>query len=213
MSITNLDIRQSETRTLQDQLNSGAITRMDATLASINNELTAPGRLIAQATPTLVVSVNPSKVTNPNTGKNRVLPLIDNTLVSFLGGTLTFPSTSGFVTSTPGASYGITIGASQFVAVLVSLSSAGQLTLVVGTATASLATVIVPGTGSSDLPLGYVIVQSDGSGNIQNVTNAMLYQFVGGGSGGGSSFNVDTILTSSLTGDVLVSSNGNVLLA
>jgi hypothetical protein len=186
MSATKFDIRQSETRVLQDQLNSAATTQMDSTLASINSELTTPGRLIAQSTPSLVVTVGAGTVTNPNTGKNRALPLINNAAVSFAGGTITFPSTSGTITTSPGNSASITIGANQFVAVLVQLDSAGNLNLTVGAAAGSLGAVVVPGGSASFLSLGYIIVQSNAVGTIQNITNAMLYQFVGGGGSGAS---------------------------
>src|SRR5271167_5124033 len=94
---TLLDIRQSETRILQDQLNLTTIEPMDSTLASINNEVTPPARLIAQVTPSLVVTVGSGSVVNPNTSKNRVFPFINSTLSTFAGGTITFPSTSGSV--------------------------------------------------------------------------------------------------------------------
>ena len=178
MSIpTQFDIRQSDTRVLQDQLNATAIVKMDSTLFSINNELKAPARLIAQATPSLIVTIDPGLVVNPNTSKNRVLPLINGSVVNFTGGTLTFPSTSGTIVNSNGSNASITIGASQFVAVLVLLNSMGQLLLLVGAAASSLGAVVVP-SSASNLPLGYIIVQSNGSSAIQNITNAMIYQFV-----------------------------------
>lgn len=187
MAQTKLDIRQSETRALQDQLNSAATTGMDSTLASLNSEATAPGRLIAQATPTLVVNVNSGTVVNPNTLKNRVLPPFNNTVVNFAGGTITFPSTSGNITLSTGGSAAITIGANQFVAVMVQITSAGLLAAFVSAPAASIGALTVPlGTGTN-LSLGYIIVQSNGSSVIQNVTNAMLYQFVGGGGSSSSS--------------------------
>jgi hypothetical protein len=189
MSATKFDIRQSETRVLQDQLNSAATTQMDSTLASINSELTSPGRLIAQSTPSLVVTVGAGTVTNPNTGKNRALPPINNTTVSFAGGTITFPSGSGggTITVSPGINGSITIGANQFAAVLVQLDASGNINLVTGSNAGSLGAVVVPGGSTTMLSLGYIIVQSNGFSIIQSVTNAMIYQFVGGGGGGSSS--------------------------
>jgi hypothetical protein len=184
MSQTSLDIRQSQTRVLQDQIDSATVTQMDSVLASVNNELTPPGRLIAASTPSLVVTVGSGSIVNPNTSKSRVLPFINNAPVSFTGGTITFPSTSGTITVSPGTNATITIGASQFVAVLVQLNVSGQLNLVVGTAAGSLGAVVIPSGSTTSLSLGYIIVQSNGSSVIQNVTNAMLYQFVGGGGSG-----------------------------
>jgi hypothetical protein len=174
-----LDIRQSSTRILQDQLNLTATAPMDSTLASINNELTAPGRLIAATTPSLVVTVGPNDIVNPNTEKNRVLPFIDGVLSAFPGGTITFPSTSGTIVVSPGVNESIIIGANQYVSVLVQLTSSGNISLLVSTAASSIAAaqaaLIAPST--NNLPLGYIIVESNGSGIIQNITDAMLYQF------------------------------------
>lgn len=186
MAQTSLDIRQSQTRVLQDQLNSAATTQMDSTLASINSELTSPGRLIAAATPSLVITVGSGTITNPNTSKNRVLPFLNNIPITFTGGTITFPSTSGTITVSSGTNGSITIGASQFAAVLIQINSSGQFSLVTGTAVGSLGAVVVPSGSTSLLSLGYVIVQTNGSSVIQNITNAMLYQFVGGGGSGSS---------------------------
>lgn len=186
MAQTSPDIRQSQTRVLQDQLDSTAVVQMDSVLASINNELTAPGRLIAQSTPTLVVTIGSGKVVNPNTSKNRVFPLLNNVAIPFTGGTITFPSTSGTITASPGNNATITIGVSQFVAVLIQLDTTGLINMTVGTPAASLGAVTIPGGSTSFLSLGYVIVQSNASSVIQPVTNAMLYQFEGGGGGGGS---------------------------
>lgn len=174
---TFLDIRQSETRALQDQLNTTAIMGMDSTLASINNELTMPGRLIAQSTPSLVVTVGSGTIVNPNTSKNRVLPFVDNTSINFPGGTITFPSTSGNITTSPGSTYAITIGASQFVAVLVQLNSSADINLLVSAPASSLGSVVIPGATANNLALGYIIVESNASSVIQNVTNTMIYQF------------------------------------
>jgi hypothetical protein len=184
---TSIDIRQTQTRILQDQLNAASSVSMDSVLASINNELTTPGRLIAASTPSLVVTVGSGTVVNPNTSKNRVLPFISNVPAGFTGGTITFPSTTGAITVSPGTGANITIGVSQFVAVLVQLNASGQMSLVVGNAAASLGTVVIPSGSSTLLSLGYVIVQSNASSVIQNITNAMLYQFVGGGGGGSGS--------------------------
>jgi hypothetical protein len=173
-----MDIRQSDTRVLQDQLNLTQPVPMDSTLASINSELTAPGRLIAHNLPSLVVTVGSGTVVNPNTSKNRVLPFIDNTPVNFPGGTITFPSASGNITvSTASGPFPITIGASQFVAVLVQLDTSADLQLAVGAAASSLGAVVVPTGTASYLSLGYIIVESNGSSVIQNVTDAMIYQF------------------------------------
>ena len=177
MANSKLDLRQSETRILQDQLNSAIVTEMDVTLASINNELTPPGRLIAASTPSLAVTVGTGDIVNPNTSKNRVLSPIGNVVVPFTGGTLTFPSTSGIIINSNGSSPTITIGVSQFVAVLVQVSNTGAISALVGTAAGSPSAAVIPNAVGGFLPLGYILVQSNGSSVIQNITNAMLFQF------------------------------------
>lgn len=178
---TNLDIRQSETRVLQDQLNLNSVQPMDSTLASINSELIVPGRLIAQVTPSLVVSVGPGIVTNPNTSKHRTFSPFNNTIINFPGGTITFPSTSGTITVSPGINSTITIGPNQFAAILVQLTTAGNIALSVGANAGSLGAVVVPNGDSQSLSLGYIIVQTNGAGVIQTLTDNALYQFTGGG--------------------------------
>lgn len=214
MPNTKLDIRQVETRVLQDQLDANPVTEMDSVLASANSELTTPGRLIAQTVPSLVVMVGSGSLTNPNTSKHRVLPFISGTPLTFTGGTLTFPLLSGTIAVSPGVNASIIIGPNQFCAVLVQINASSQLQLTVGTPAGSFGTVVIPGGNLTLLTLGYIIVQSNGSSQIQNITNAMLYQIDMPSVAIGATFDPNTILTSSITGQVLVSSiTGNVLIA
>ncbi|CAK9253116.1 unnamed protein product [Sphagnum jensenii] len=154
---------------------------MDSTLASVNNELTPPGRLIAASTPSLVVTVGSSSVVNPNTSKNRVLPFINNVPVAFAGGTITFPSTSGTITVSPGTNGTITIGANQFVAVLVQLSSSGQMSLVTGAAAGSLGAVVIPAGSINLLSLGSAatLQAADILGGVVRLTNGSLVSVSG----------------------------------
>lgn len=214
MALTKIDIRQVETRVLQDQLDANPVTEMDSVLASANSELIPPGRLVQQVVPSLVVTVGSGTVTNPNTSKHRVLPFISGSPLSFTGGTLTFPALSGMITVSPGVNAAITMGPSQFCAVLVQIDSGSLLHLVVGSPAGSLGAAVIPGGDLTRLSLGYVIVQSNGASQIQNVTNAMLYQIDMPSVAIGATFDPNTILTSSITGQVLVSSiTGNVLIA
>jgi hypothetical protein len=70
--------------------------------------------------------------------------------------------------------------------VLVSVNGSGQIALSVGSAAGSLGAVVVPAPSSSTLSLGYIVVQSNASSVIQNITNSMLYQIEGGGGGASS---------------------------
>ena len=162
-----------------------AIAELDLAIGDIDEDLTPPAELIAQSPPSLVVGVGPGTVINSVTLENRTLPLIANVAVNFAGGSITFPSTSGTITVSPGVNAAITIGANQFVAVLVQLDASGNLNLVVGAPAGSLGAVVVPGSVGSSLAIGYIVVHSDGSGVIQPIGSSSLYQFVGGGGGNG----------------------------
>lgn len=195
MSNTKLDIRQVETKVLQDQIDSQVVTGMDSALASINSELIVPGRMIAQTTPSLVVSVGSGTISNPNTAKKRVLPFISGTPLTFAGGTITFPPTSGSIVVAPGSGGSITIGSNQFVAVTVQLDATSQMVLSIGAAAGSLPAVVIPGGALTNLTLGYIIVQSNGAGQIQNITNTMIYQTDMPAVSVGATFDPNTILT------------------
>ena len=195
MANTKLDVRQVETKVLQDQLNANPVTGMDSTLASVNSELQVPGRMIAATVPSLIVTVGAGTVSNPNTAKKRVLPFISGTPLDFPGGSITFPPTSGAIVVSPGSGGSITIGSNQFVAVTVQLDATSQMVISIGTAAPSLASVVIPGGNLTDLTIGYIIVQSNGAGQIQNVTNSMIYQTDMPSVAIGATFDPDTILT------------------
>ncbi|CAM6005514.1 unnamed protein product [Sphagnum balticum] len=158
---------------------------MDSVLASINNELTYPGRLIAAATPNYTVIVYSGTVINPNTSKNRVLPFINNTPVTnFTGNTITFPSTTaGGTISWTGGGISLTTVANAYYAILVQLLSTGNLSLVAGPANGTISGITIPTGSTQALSLGYIIISTNSSNIINVITNSMIYQMpLGGGS-------------------------------
>lgn len=183
---TRLHVRQSEVRSLLDQIAGSAIVDLDTLLASINSELIPPGRLIANSPASLIVNIGSGVISNPGTTRNRSLPQINGFVPAFTGGTITFPAaTGGAIVVSPGTGSTLTCPSGQFVKVLVQLDSAGDLSVAVGTAAASAVLAEVPRGNTSYLSLGYIVI-SNVAGTIQNITNAELYQFDGGGGGGGS---------------------------
>lgn len=186
MAKTRLDIRQSETRTLYSQIASASVIPLDSVIASINAELTPPGRLIASAPASLIVNIGSGTVTNPQTGRILSLPPINNLVPTFTGGTITFPSAhNGTITVSPGTNSILNCPTGQYVKVLVQLDQAGNISVVVGTPDAVLANALVPGGNTSFLSLGHITVRNI-AGTVQNIANSAIAQFVGGGGTGGS---------------------------
>lgn len=166
-------------------------SELDNLLDALNQDLTSPLRLSASDTPDLVVSVGAAIVSTSETNRQRSIPhvgaLLPNT---FTSGTITFPSASGgTITVSPGNNGILTVSASNFIKVLIYMTSDGNLNVLSGTenATESLATVNPAPSGT--LPIGYVTLQNV-AGTIQNIAQNKIYQFVGSsaassGTGGG----------------------------
>lgn len=183
--VANIIVHDGDSLTL-------AIKELDQEFIEVDSELVPPGELIAQNPPSLVVQVGSGTIVNPVNKGNRTFPLIDNVAVNFAGGSFTFPSVTGNISVSPGSSTPITIGANQFVAILVQIDTNGNIILSVGAPAGSLGAVVVPGVSGAFLALGYVIVHSNGSSVIQSIDQSQLYQFQGGGAGS-SSFTSFTI--------------------
>ena len=83
--------------------------------------------------------------------------------------------------------------ASQYMKLGINITSTGVLILLAGTPGASLAAATTPAAISGTFAIGYVVVRTDGSNNVQNVLNSDIYQYVGGGGGSGTG-NASTIL-------------------
>lgn len=173
------DIRQSETRVLQDQLNATAVTGMDSTLASINKELTPVLRLRAASPNSRVINVQASTLANPNTGVNRSIAPITGLVPTFVSGTVTLPSAdAGNIVTSTGGSTVMNCPSGQFVKVLIYLSSSGGVNTICGTPAGSSASAVVPVVPSLQLPVGYVVVQNVAN-VIQNIAPTNIYQFEG----------------------------------
>ena len=184
-----------------DQVTTTVDKQLDNLLRSINSELTQPLRLTPNSTPNLIVNVGNITVTNPETSRSRTVPPISNTTPAFTTGTITFPAaTGGNIVPSSGATVALVCPSGQFTRVGISLNAAGQLTITQGTAGAPFAAATAAPTPSSALPIGFIAVHNTG-GTIDNITDAMIYTFGsgGGGSGGDSSLELQSIASSSLT--------------
>lgn len=200
---TLFDARQSLYRGILSQLfpNVNGPT-LDILMASINADLTDPLRMDATSTPSLVVNVGASVVSNPESDRQKSISFINNLIPIFSGGTITFPSASGGnITTSTGGTALLTCAPGQFCSVLMELDSSGNLVAKAGTAAASQALALVPTPTANTLPFGFIVV-SNVSGVIQPITQSNIYQFgggSGGGGGGGGGLAQEVVITSGTT--------------
>ena len=170
---------------------------LDVLLSSINQDLDVPLRTDASSTPNLVVTVGPSVVNNTVSGRQKSIPFINNTIPSFTSGTVTFPSSDGGnIVASTGATLAISCPSSNYVQVLISLDSSGNLQLAQGASNTVLSSALVPTPLPNDLSICYVTIFNSG-GTIQNIIQSNIFQFgSGGGSGGGGTAISDSIALS-----------------
>jgi hypothetical protein len=188
---TNFDSRQTINRAVLDQLTQSADQQLDDLLTSINSELTAPLKMVETSTPNRTLNVEAISIQNSATSITRTIQPIGDTLPSFTAGTVALPATSGSnIVVTPGTNILLTISASRFIKALISLDSSGNLVVTLGAEAVSEAAAAIPTAPTGTLSIGYMVIETDGGGNVQNVTNADIFQFVGGG-GGGSALDVE----------------------
>lgn len=163
----------------------GTDTLLKDILASVNSEVTPPLAMSETATPDLVLNIGSISVTNPETGKITTIPPIGGLLPSFASGTVTFPASSGGnATPSAGNALQINITSGNFLKVGIYLQSNGDLLLLAGIEGASASAASAPATISGTFAIGYVTLENVG-GTIQNITNARITQYKGGGSGDG----------------------------
>ena len=188
MSIVLTDPRQLSSRdTLTQIANNASGVPVDALLRSTDSELTPPLRMRQSATPDLVLNIDAISVTNPQTSRKRSIPPILGVIPTFSGATVTFDTTgAGNATPSAGAALALGMSASQYLKVSVSLDSTGAIVLSKGAPASSIASATQPALLPDVYSIGYLVVATDGSNNVQNITNANLYQYVGGSGGAGS---------------------------
>ncbi|HLD91605.1 MAG TPA: hypothetical protein VI911_11460 [Patescibacteria group bacterium] len=202
-SATKTDLRQLVHRAQLDQLTTSALyttaitggkpansTEADNLLTSVNSELTNPLRLYpTDPTADRVVHVGAITVVNPETAKNRITTMINKAMPAFTGATITLPSTangaSNIVVSVGDDIVNYDQTASTFVKCGVWLNDVGEVVLSFGSEGASAALAGTPDFEKKTQFLGYFIIETDASQNIQNIEFADIFQVEGGGSGGG----------------------------
>lgn len=191
---TKFDARQVISRDLLSQLfPSASNQQLDELLRSINGDLTFLLRLDASNPADRVVNVGPGVVANSETNRSRSIPHIQSVIPNFTGGTITFPAASGgTITVSPGVNQTLTLPSGQYLKVLISLDSSGNLVISQGSPNAVEANATVPAPAVNTLPIGYCSVHNT-AGTIDNFIPAKIVQFdrvapitsTGGGGGGG----------------------------
>jgi hypothetical protein len=182
---TLIPVRQIVDRNVLQQIfpNVGSQT-LDTILQSINSDLTPPLSVDASSSPNLTVIINSSVVNNTESGRQKSIPFINNLLPVFTTGTVTFPSSNGGnIVASTGATLALVCPSNQYVKVLISLNSSGNLEIYQGTANATQASALVPVPPTTEFPICYISVFNN-AGTIQNIQQNAIFQFTGGGGGG-----------------------------
>lgn len=185
------DVRQLKIYVALQQLLPNLTYQQFTTLIrSIDLDLTVPLRVDAQATPSYVVNVGGTVVSNTVSNRNRSISFINDEIPSLASGTVTFPSVSGGnITTSTGGSEVLTMPNNNYCQVLISLDQFGDILTLAGGASPTLAGALVPSPPANTLPFAYVTLHTTGA-SVDVVTQAMIYQLLGGG--GGSSGGITT---------------------
>jgi len=182
---------------------------LDLLLRSIDKDLTVPLRVDASSTPNLVVTIGPSVVNNTISGRQKSINAINSAIPAFTSGTITFPSAnSGTIVVSPGSNITLSCPSNQYVKILVSLDSTGNLVASQGASNAVEANAAVPFPVTNTLPVCYISLFNN-AGTIQNVAQNKIFQFIGsggstGGGGGGTVPTGGTGLSSLSPYDILL---------
>jgi hypothetical protein len=190
---TKLDARQIISRDTLDQLANSAGKELDDLLRSINEEVTPPLQLHADTGANRIIKIEDYTVSNPETGRKKSIPPISNILPTGITFpiSITFPATSGGSISISGTTFSgggtptLTVASGNFIKVGFNLDATGAITLTFGTEGASPTLATAPATVDGTHAIGFVVLQNS-AGTIGNVVNGNIYQYVGGGTGGGS---------------------------
>jgi hypothetical protein len=182
MTVTKFDGRQTIIRDTLTQLAANASgVELDNIARSADSELTMPLRMTrTYPTANLLLNIGAISVTNPEHSRTRTIQPIANTIPTFTGGTVTLSSTGGgSATPSTGFALGLGMSASQFMRIGINLSNTGLFVLTKGTAGASYAASGMPTIINSAYAIGYLVVRTDGSNNVQNVLDTDIYQYEG----------------------------------
>jgi len=187
MTNTKLDARQVTYKGTLLRTATTNPTELDNLIRSLDAEVTPPLMMRADTATLRKVDISSIVVTNLETLEKKTIPPINGIAPDFTSGTIQFPASGNNpVAVTPGADPTMPVmGANEVVKVAVFLNDSSQLELSFGTVGASEALAGTPANIVRTFPIGYIVVRTDGSSQIQDIPQSDVIMYAGGGSGGG----------------------------
>ena len=196
MTVTIFDLRQSESHDLLTRLTGVAGSLADDIVRTVNAELTPPFALAATGNAPgsgASVSIGSYNIQNPDTLISHTAAPVASTIPNLTTGTITLGATGGgSATPSSGAAIGLSMAASQFLPIGIGINSVGAIVLTRGTPAALLSGIVLPALSYGVTNVGYFVVRTNSSNNVQVVLGSDIYQFA----------NATVGPITSLTGDV-----------
>lgn len=179
------DIRQLRARATLDRTTAAANSSLDTIVQALNKEITPPFAM-SVAGGTRTVAIGAPTVVNPTTEINKTISPISGLIPNGSWSVVVDATGAGNATPSSGAVVALGMTANQVMRLGINVDASGALTLTKGTAAANFGTSGIPPVPSGLYPIGYVVVQTDGSNLVSNFLRSNLYQYQSGGSSGGS---------------------------
>ena len=174
-----LDARQMIVRDLLSHIGNGlSNVEIDNLMRAINSDLYPLLRLDSDGASTITVQAS-SKV-NPELSRKTEIPPINGVIPIFTTGTITFPAdNTGSITVLPGSAVSLSgpLGVNSFMKVGIHLKSDGDLAVTLGVEGASAALAAEPFDLPDALFIGKVLIETDGLGVIQAISQSDVSQF------------------------------------
>ena len=173
----NTDSRQIELRDSVTQIADGANNEVDNLLVSLDYEVTPLFRIVL--TSPLVLTVQSAIITNPETGRQRAPAPINGAIpFAYTDRTITLSAASLLADADVGTDATFTMPGTQYQRLGISVNpSTGALSLSIGSANATAGSAGAPAIPSGFIGIGHVLVQGNGSGGVNDLTNASIYQY------------------------------------
>lgn len=183
----SLQTLQMVNETALDEFGNAARQALDSILSDVNSRIKDPCRISVTGS-SLVISIGTSKPVGP-LSKERGLPIIGGVDIGAISGTIDAGTGTG--TSAVQSATFPTMTASYYVRVGFEIRSDKNIYLVFGSQASSAAAAGAPAfTPGALMQIGEITLQDDGTGGAGNFLNpamSNIVQYVGGGSGSGSS--------------------------